>query len=84
MTILFIEQSHFTDMEEFTRKLTKDELKLKILAAYSDEEWEMLRQDDFPVPASAFNRKTLLRLLEAIPDPDAEIPEDAVSKMRGS
>lgn len=70
-------------MEEFTRKLTKDELKLKILATYSDEEWEMLRQNDFPVPVSAFNRKTLLRLLEAIPDPDAEIPEDAVSEMSG-
>lgn len=25
--------------------MTRDELKLKILAAYSDKEWEMLRQD---------------------------------------
>ena len=68
---------------EVTRKLTREELKLKILATYSGEEWEKLRRNEFPVLISAFNRKTLLRLLEAIPDPDAEIPEDAVSKMSG-
>lgn len=54
--------------------MTRDELKIKILAAYSDEEWEMLRRDEFPVPGSAFNRKTLLRLMEAIPNPDANLP----------
>ena len=68
---------------EVTRKLTREELKLKILATYSGEEWEKLRRNEFPVLISAFNRKTLLRLLEAIPDPDAEIPEDAVSEMSG-
>jgi uncharacterized protein (UPF0305 family) len=63
--------------------MTRDELRIKILSSYSDEEWELLRQDQFPFPVSAFNRKTLLRLQKAIPEPDTEIPAEEVSKMSG-
>jgi predicted metal-binding protein len=65
------------------KKMTREGLNAKILATYSDEEWEKLRCNEFPIPVSAFNRKTLLRLQESIPEPDTEIPEDAVSEMSG-
>lgn len=55
---------------------------MKLLDSYSDEEWEMLRRNQFPFFVSAFNKDTLLRLREEIPEPDADIPEDEVSRMR--
>lgn len=61
--------------------MTRNELRIKILGSYSDEEWEMLRKGEAPFFVSDFNRNTLLRLREAIPDPDTGISEAEVSEM---